>query len=108
MIRLFYESIVDPLVKETFKRVSDFINAQDVLKANFKFREYEFMGAVANLTIPHGFGVMPRDAFVTSVTNDETVTFHYSEFDNTNISVTATGACTARYFVGTFVGGSNV
>ena len=108
MIRLFYENIVDQLVRDTFRRVSDFINGQDLLKCDFKFRTYTFDAAVTNLRIPHGLGTIPRDVIVTSVTNDETVTFHYSDFDASEIEVTATGACVVRYFIGTYVGGANV
>lgn len=107
MIRIFYESIRDNLVRECFKKVSDYLNARDVLKPDFKFMEIDLVSGTN--TIPHPFGKIPRDAFFTSVIPDNTtIRFRYEDFTMSNLSIQANAICTVRCFVGNFIGGNNV
>lgn len=108
MIRLLYENVVDPLLRDILKKISDFLNSVDLLKADFKFYEYTFSAAVTNLKIPHSLGKIPRDVIVTAVTDNMVVTWNYDEFTNSRLDVTTDKAGTVRYFIGTFVGGNNV
>lgn len=95
------------------KEISDiyarqnFLNLQDYFAANnqllgFVFFEKQFTAAVSNQKIAHGLPTIPRDVLVSKIVGSGTVTFNHGLFDNTNIDVTVTGACTVRFFVGTY------
>jgi len=109
MIRLLFESIPDDLVKNTFKRVSDFINAQSLLSANFVFQELELVQGTNRL--PHLFKNIPRDVIITGVSDyTAEVKFRFEEFSRTFLVVDLGVAtrCTVRCFIGTYTGGSDV
>lgn len=108
MIRLFYENIVEPLIRDAFIKLSDYLNNIDLLKADFLFYEYTFEAAVTNLAIPHGLGKVPKDLIQTAVTDNMVVTWNFDDFTASKLNVTTDKAGTVRYFIGTFVGGNNV
>jgi hypothetical protein len=108
MIRLLYEGLVDPLIKDLFKKLADYLNAQHLLKADFIFKEITFTAARTNMKVPHGLNKVPRDLIQLSVTNGIAVTWNYDLFSNTELDVTVSAAGSVRFFIGTYVGGNNV
>lgn len=68
----------------------------------FKFFEITFAKATTNQLVAHNLGYVPQDVIVTQCTGAGVVSVNYGTFDTKNISLTATGSCRVRLFVGTY------
>jgi hypothetical protein len=95
-----------PYVQEFFRQIQDFINNDPILATGFKFYEITVDKSVVEFTYPHRLTFMPKDVILLNVSDEESVTFHYDNFTNTNLVFTTTGACTFRAFIGTYRGGA--
>ena len=102
MIDLFINEISDPPTRENFRRIFEAFKTKVFLKGDWRFVEIPFLGAVTNFKFPHGLSFIPKDVIQTSKTGAGSITFNYSSFDRTNISITTTGACTVRAFIGSY------
>lgn len=100
--RPLVENIQDIQVRESLQWIYDFVLAQPLLNANFQFLTVTVTSAVTALAVPHGLGFQPKDIILTAVSNGQTVTFLYDQFTSTNIVLTTSGACTVRFFGGTY------
>lgn len=89
-------------VRENFKRLNLFFQNESILKGSFKFFSLSFNGAVTNELIQHGLGFKPLDVIQTSVTGPGAITFNFSAFTKDAVSVTTTGACAVRAFIGAY------
>jgi hypothetical protein len=101
-LRLFFQEIADNFVKENFKKLSDFLTMQDLLKCGFVYFEYDFDSAVTDLRFKHGLKFMPRDIVQLSVTNEIVVTWKYDKFTTTHMQATTSGAGRVRALVGLY------
>lgn len=97
-----FKDIDDVYVRENFKKLSTFVKNFPLFRGNWVFSEETFTTAVTNLNVAHGLGFRPTDIIQTSKTGAGNITFNYSSFTETHISVTTTGACVVRFFIGAY------
>ncbi len=100
MVKLRLEEIKDPATRENFQKLENEFMKSPILKGQWRFIEMTFDDAIANHRYPHGLGFVPKDKIELAVIGPGTITWHYDEFDRTNIQVTTTGACVVRALVG--------
>lgn len=100
MIKFFLAEIADKYIRDNFQRITDYFSKDVFSKSQFSFFEYTFGAAATSIDVSHNAGFVPLDVIMLSVTNGETVTFHYDNFTRTTLRVTATGACRVRAFIG--------
>ena len=108
MLDLLIQEMKDDYVRENFKRLKTFASGQKLLNGSWQFVELVIPSAVINFKFAHNLGFAPRDIIQTSSIGAGVLTWNYSLFDNVNLDLTTTGAVTVRFFVGTYVEGSEV
>ena len=101
------KDVDDVYIRENFKRLTVFLQEFPLFRGEWAFFEKTFTAAVTDLDIAHGLGFTPKDVILTGVsgagvTGFGIITFNFDEFDETNINVTTTGACTVRFFLGAY------
>lgn len=101
-IPTFITKDVEPLTRENFTRLTEFLQSFPLFRGEWKFFELTFTAAVTGLTIGHGLGFKPTDLIQTSLTGAGAITFNFASFTTENISVTTTGACVVRCFIGAY------
>lgn len=99
---LILKDISDIYIRENFKRLTQFFQKETLLKGSFKFFELTFESTVTGKTVQHGLGFKPLDVIQTSVTGTGIPTFNYADFNKDSISVTTTGPCVVRAFIGAY------
>lgn len=87
-VRLALES-----VKSVFKDLT-------LNKGEWKFVEITLTDAVTDFTYSHKLNFIPRDVIQVSVKGSGVITWHYDDFDSTNIVLSSTAACTVRAYIG--------
>lgn len=101
-VMFFLEEVEDVYIRDNFRRLQNAMGVEAVLQADFKFFEITATDSVLNFDYVHNLGYQPKDVMLLSVTDEESVTFHYDAFTKTTIQFTTTGACTFRCFVGRY------
>ena len=105
MIELFQREIEETHSQENFRRIQNSINGSPFSKLTAKFFEVTFgrTGATFPLTTTfvHNLGFQPADVIATSVIGG-TVTWNYSLFNATTISVTVSAVTTVRFLLGRY------
>jgi len=96
------DRIADSSVVEALEIIKDVLIPEPLVNSGFEFMEITFAGAATNLKIAHGLGFRPLDVLQSSLTGAGAITWNYAKFDNTNLDVTVTGACTVRAFIGAY------
>lgn len=99
---LILKDIDDVYIRENFKRLNLFFQKETLLKTSFKFFELTFSSAVTNNLVQHGLGFRPLDVIQTSVIGAGVPTFNFADFTNNVISITTTGPCVIRAFIGAY------
>lgn len=100
MIKLFLERITDANVRQTFETLDRFLKTRKML-ADMQFFELSFDAAVTNMPFVHTLGAVPKDVIQTRITGAGVVTYNYELFTERFISISTTGPCKVRFFVGT-------
>lgn len=105
--KLFTTEVQDRFSRENFLRLKNYLRDEAVLKTQFKFFEYTFgpnLSYSATVEIPHKLGFRPKDTIQLSVMNadDAVITWHYDDFTNTHVKITADKACTVRALLGRY------
>lgn len=99
-MKLLITEIADKWVRENFKRLQDFLRDEPLLRGNFQFVEFTVSSAATH-SVPHRLGFQPSEVIPLYVTPDTvSVTWKYDSFTRTTFSVTTTGACTIRAYIG--------
>ena len=101
MIKLNLERITDPATRDAFEILDRFIKGQKIL-FGMQFYDLDFEGAVANAIFAHTLGSVPKDVIQTRKVGAGSVIYNYDAFTNRFISITTTGPCSVRFFVGTY------
>ncbi len=96
------KDIEDVYIRENFKRLNLFFQKDTLLKGSWTFLELAFASAVTDQMVQHGLGFKPLDVIQTSIIGAGAATFNYADFTKTHLSVTTTGPCTVRCFVGAY------
>lgn len=99
---LIFKDIDDVYIRENFKRLNLFFQDFPFFRGEWRFFEFTFDGAVTGELLGHGLDFKPTDVIQTAVSDGETVTFNFDDFTTENISVTTSGACTVRCFIGAY------
>jgi hypothetical protein len=102
-IELIVDGVQDALVRENFDRLRQALQIDLFGKFVGKHYRIVFTGAVTGYLYPHGLGFAPQDVIQTSFTGAGAITWNYASFTKTNLSITTTGACSVRAFVGSLV-----
>lgn len=96
-----YERLQDPVARECFQWIIDYVQQVPLLQGTFDHFELTFLKAETELLIPHNLGFMPQDIITTS-TIGGTVTFVYQKFTTTNLCITTSAATVVRFFAGRY------
>ncbi len=99
---LIFKDVKDDYVRENFTRIQNYFNDDTISKGQWKHFDLEFTTAVTNRLVPHRLPYKPLDLIQTFKTGAGNITFNYSAFSDENISITTTGACRVRFFLGRF------
>lgn len=99
-LRLPLRDIEDVVLQRLFDLLNNHFLVNHQLDG-FKHFELAFTSAGTS-TIPHNLGFQPKDVIQTSLTGSGALTWNYDLFDRTNISVTVTGPCVVRAFIGAY------
>ena len=99
---LIVKNIDDRFIRENFVRIQKFFVDFPLFRGDWKFFEFEFLGAVTNKEIQHGLDFIPTDIIQTRLIGPGALTWDYDLFDRTKLVVTTTGACSVRAFVGAY------
>ncbi len=94
-------AITDEATKRGFEVVKKCVLSEPLVNASFRLFEITF-GAAGTYPVAHGFGYIPTDVLQSRVSAAATVTWNYDSFTRTDLSVTVSGACTVRAFIGRF------
>lgn len=99
----FLAEVVDKFSRENFKYLDKKVFNDAVLKGRFVFFERALEAAVypATLNVFHGLDFIPADVIQTSFLGG-TVTWNYSLFTRTYVSVTISAAVTVRFYLGRY------
>lgn len=100
MIKLQDSTIQDRYIRENFRILEKAVNSETFLTGEFKFFEIDFTAARTNFKFPHNLGFLPKDIIQTSLIGTGTLTWNYTDFDDTFVDITTSGACTVRAFIG--------
>ncbi len=100
--------VKDEIAQENFRRLFDFLKANALLAGQFELLEFSTKGAVTDLKVPHGLGIVPVDVIETSNLGSGLVTYMYNEFARDFIKITTTGPVTVRAFIGRYDRGNRV
>jgi hypothetical protein len=103
--KLFMNEVVDPFIRENFRRLTDWLRSEPIVNCGFKFYSIVIPSTSAQ-TYRHNLGFQPRDVILLSITKGATVVFAYDQFTSTSITYTASAACTMRILLGTYLDGS--
>ena len=99
-MNLLLTEIADKWVRENFKRIQDKLRDDPLLRGNFQFIEFSVSSATTH-TVPHRLGFQPSEVIQLYVSPDSiSVTWNYDSFTKTTFSVTTTGSCTIRAYIG--------
>lgn len=93
--------IKDEYTQRNFQAIQQFFEQEGQLNG-FRFIEFSVDAASEDFRFSHNLGFVPRDVVITRVTGSGTVTLNYDKFNNNTISLTTTGACHVRGFIGTY------
>lgn len=102
-MNLIIPLVQDQVTRENFQRVADFFATENQL-LGFKHYELTFSQAVTDFTHPHGLKFVPKDVIQTSLIGSGAITFNYAKFNRDTISITTTGPCVVRFYLGTYGG----
>lgn len=95
------KEITDQYVKQNFDTLNKYFSAQNQF-LNFRFFEQVFSGSVSGFILAHGLGFTPQDIVLTKLIGPGAVTFNHGAFTTSNISLSTSGACRVRFYVGTY------
>lgn len=102
MVIIDVEKIQDPIARENFQNIQQFLNDDTLTRGKFTFYEIIFTKAETHKRIPHRLGFVPKDILQTSLTGAGAITWNYALFTTDFLDVTTTAACKVRAFIGRY------
>lgn len=108
IITLFQREILDKYIRDNFRKLQDYINADPFAKGVFKFFTFDLASDVTHgyprtLDVAHHLSFTPKDVLQLSVSPDTvTVTWKPDSFTDSTVRVTFSAACTVRAFIGRY------
>jgi hypothetical protein len=101
-IELILKDIDNEYVRENFSRILEYFKKDALRIAGFKFFEITFSEGKTDYKYPHRLGYIPKDIIVTNTSDNEAVVFKYDDFTREHFYMDVSGACTVRFFAGTY------
>ena len=101
-IELILKDIKDEYVRENFTRLLEYFKKDALRIAGFKFFELTFTEGKTAFQYTHRLGYIPKDIIVTNTSDNENVVFNYDDFTREFFYMDVSGACTVRFFAGTY------
>lgn len=101
---LLKQVLSDPVLQENFRRIEALFINFPLFKGKFEFFDYSLESPSYPATIirKHRLGFKPLDIIVTSTIGPGSVTWNYTDFSATDISVTITNSVRIRFFAGAY------
>jgi hypothetical protein len=96
------KDIADAWVRENFFRLQRFMQSYVFFRGDWTFVTYDIPAAVTDRQVTHGLIFKPTDIIQTSLIGPGALTWNYDKFDSKFLSITTTGPCTVRAFVGAY------
>lgn len=100
MLDLILKDIEDPVARENFFRLSQFLNQQVWFEGDFQLFDITIPREYENFKIKHGLTFIPADIIPLAVEGDYNFYFKYSSFDAEYMYVTARGPVRIRFLAG--------
>ena len=101
-IQLKIDAVKDPVVREALQIIRESLNKIPLLRGEFEHFALSFEEAITGHTFNHNLGFQPKDVVQTFLTGTGQVTWNYADFTKTKLSITVTGPCTVRAFIGAY------
>lgn len=101
-LRLKIDAVKDPVVREALQIIKESLNKIALLRGEFEHFTLDFEEAISDHTFTHNLGFAPRDVIQTFLTGTGSVVWNYAGFTKTQVSITVTGPCTVRAFIGAY------
>lgn len=95
MVSLLLEQVTDPVVRENFQKLDEFLVTEPLLAHGYKFFRLKFTAAISNVTIRHGLSFKPNALIQVFLEGAGTVTWAYNSFTSEVIQLTIGGTVTA-------------
>jgi hypothetical protein len=87
-------------VRDALQQIKESIDGSVLEKGEWFFVEIDVTAAATDLGYSHNQRFTPKDVIQLSASNGATVTWHFDDFDSTNVYLSTTGPCTVRAYVG--------
>lgn len=100
MIELILKDIEDPVSRENFARLSNFINRQVWFEGDFQLFDITIPSENPNFKIKHGLTFIPADIIPVAVEGNYNYYFKYINFDREYMYVNAEGPVRIRFLAG--------
>lgn len=103
---ILFREVDDPIIRENFRRVSDFFREDPLTKATFDFVSYDLKATTypATVSVAHTFDFVPKDVITTSVVGGDLI-WEYAQFTRSLLFATISAPLTVRAFVGSYAEG---
>lgn len=103
MIPFFFKKeIDDEYIQENFKRLTQYLKDEALLRCNFKFLQIKISQPENRIKYPHQLDFIPKDIIIVHNLNNAVVTFHYADFDKSNLIFDVSASTELRLLVGRF------
>lgn len=100
LLNLFKREIDNLFTRLNFEKIEREINDDQLLKAEWVFREIIFPAAVTNFRYVHNLNFVPKDVIKTSEVGAGVATFNMNLFNSTSVDITTSGPVTVRVLFG--------
>ena len=100
MIELILKDIEDPVSRENFARLSNFINRQVWFEGDFQLFDITIPSENPNFKIKHGLTFIPADIIPVAVEGNYNYYFKYINFDKEYMYVATEGPVRIRFLAG--------
>lgn len=100
-INIPLHKIQDPILKDAFQKVKEFIEKDALNVAQFKHFEISVDNAVTDFEFPHRLGFQPLDVIETSLIGGAII-WKYELFTPEKVVFSTDDAMTVRAFIGRF------
>lgn len=101
MLSLLKKEIIDLYIQENFKRISDFIVGQAIMRCGFRFLEIDIKNS-GSIRYPHQLDFVPKDVIIIHNEKNAAITINFSKFDREFLDFTASSPTKIRVLVGRF------
>ena len=99
---LLTKEVEDQIARENFVRIKRELEAQQILRGQWRFFETEFTQTGVKVPVKHNLSFVPRDIIILSAEGDRNFYFNYENFDDKNLYVTISKPVRLSYLAGRY------